>query len=187
MLFRRRNRNLMASIQAFIWPRKGVMRGWIYLMLRILRIRSTNYSLAAGFAAGVAVSFTPLIGFHFILGIGLAWIIRGNMILSMIGTVVGNPWTFPLIWVLIYAVGSQILGRTPTEADVTALSYNFLLNSPGEVLVSMLVGGLAIGSVFGLASFALIYLFADRIRRYLLSVKHQRLRKMVLKRASHES
>jgi hypothetical protein len=43
------------------------------------------------------------------------------------------------------------------------------------------------GSVFGLASFALIYLFADRIRRYLLSVKHQRLRKMVLKRASHES
>jgi len=100
---------------------------------------------------------------------------------------VGNPWTFPLIWVLIYAVGSQILGRDPTEADVTALSYDFLLNSPGEVLVSMLVGGLAMGSVFGLASFALIYLFADRIRRYLLSVKHQRLRKMVLKRASHGS
>ena len=185
MLFRRREKNLMASIQAFIWPKKGVMRGWIYLMMRILRIRSSDYSLSAGFAAGVAVSFTPLIGFHFILGIALAWLIRGNMIMSMIGTAVGNPWTFPLIWVLIYAVGSSVLGRAPSETDVTVLSYELLLDSPGEVLVSMLTGGLIMGTIIGLLSFAAAYLFAGRIRQKLLSIKRNRLKKIVLKRAQH--
>ena len=185
MLFRRREKNIWAIVQAFIWPKKGVMRGWIYLMMRILRLRSSDYSLSAGFAAGVAVSFTPLIGFHFILGIGLAWLIRGNMIMSMIGTAVGNPWTFPLIWVLIYAVGTAVLGRSPSDTDVTTLSYELLLNSPGEVIVSMAAGGVIMGTVFGLSSFLLAYVFAGRIRQKLLSIKRQRLKKMVLKRAQH--
>ena len=185
MLFRRRDKNLWASIQAFIWPKKGVMRGWIYLMMRILRIRSSDYSLSAGFAAGVAVSFTPLIGLHFILGIALAWLIRGNMIMSMIGTAIGNPWTFPLIWALIYAVGTSVLGRSPGDTDVTTLSYELLLNSPGEVMVSMFTGGLIMGGIFGVISFLLAYVFAGRIRMKLLSIKRNRLKKMVIKRAQH--
>ena len=185
MLFRRRNRNIWASVQAFVWPKKGVMRGWIYLLLRILRIRSSDYSLSAGFAAGVAVSFTPLIGLHFLLGIALAWLIRGNMIMSMIGTAVGNPWTFPFIWALIYAVGGSVLGRSPGKTDVSALSYELLLNSPGEVMVSMFTGGLIMGGVFGLVTFLLGYVFAGRIRLKLLSIKRNRLKKMVIKRAQH--
>jgi len=185
MLFRRRNRNIWASVQAFVWPKKGVMRGWIYLLLRILRIRSSDYSLSAGFAAGVAVSFTPLIGLHFLLGIALAWVIRGNMIMSMIGTAVGNPWTFPFIWALIYAVGGTVLGRSPGETDVSALSYELLLNSPGEVMVSMFTGGLIMGGVFGLVTFLLGYVFAGGIRLKLVAIKRNRLKKMVIKRAQH--
>ena len=185
MLFRRRDRNIWVSLQSVLWPKKGVIRGWIYLMMRILRIRSSDYSLSAGFAAGVAVSFTPLIGLHFLLGIALAWLIRGNMIMSMIGTTVGNPWTFPLIWVLIYAVGTSILGRAPTEADVSTLSYELLLNSPGEVLVAMLTGGLVMGIIFGLSSFVIAYAFAGRIRQKLLLIKRNRLKKLAIKRAEH--
>ena len=36
--------------------------------------------------------------FHILLAMLLALLIRGNLIASGIGTVVGNPWTFPLIW-----------------------------------------------------------------------------------------
>ena len=67
MLFRRKKPSMFSGVASFFWPQKGFMRGWIYLMLRILRIRSSDYSLAAGIASGVAVSFTPLIGFHFVL------------------------------------------------------------------------------------------------------------------------
>ena len=32
----------------------------------------------------------------------VAFVIRGNLIASMIGTAVGNPFTFPFIWLTIY-------------------------------------------------------------------------------------
>jgi hypothetical protein len=35
---------------------------------------------------------------HFVLSALLAYIARANIIASAIGTVVGNPWTFPFIW-----------------------------------------------------------------------------------------
>jgi len=91
MLFRRRSSNRWARLQAFFWPEKGFWRGWIYLLFRILRLRSSDYSLSAGFACGVFASFTPLIGAHFFLAAALAWAIRGNIIMSMIGTAIGNP------------------------------------------------------------------------------------------------
>ena len=54
------------------------------------------------------VSFTPLLGLHFLLAIIFAYMIRGNFIAALIGTVVGNPITFPFIWGLIYKVGTQV-------------------------------------------------------------------------------
>ncbi len=187
MLFRRKTPNVLAGVKSFIWPQKGFIRGWIYLAMRILRLRSSDYSLAAGIASGVAVSFTPLIGFHFILAALLAWLVRGNLIMAMIGTIVGNPWTFPLIWVLIHSVGVSLLGNPSTETDVSMLSYEFLMNSPGSVLVSMLLGGLVTGSVLGIIVFALAYSYAGKIREKMVAIKINRMRRKVKKAKSMES
>lgn len=168
---------MFSGVASFFWPQKGFMRGWIYLMLRILRIRSSDYSLAAGIASGVAVSFTPLIGFHFVLAGVLAWLVRGNMLMAMIGTVVGNPWTFPLIWVVIHSVGIWILGTPTTDTDVSMLSYEILMESPGSVLVSMMLGGLVTGSITGLIVFALSYSYAGKIKAKLNQIKASRLRR----------
>jgi len=177
MLFRRKKPSMFSGVASFFWPQKGFMRGWIYLMLRILRIRSSDYSLAAGIASGVAVSFTPLIGFHFVLAGVLAWLVRGNMLMAMIGTVVGNPWTFPLIWVVIHSVGIWILGTPTTDTDVSMLSYEILMESPGSVLVSMMLGGLVTGSITGLIVFALSYSYAGKIKAKLNQIKASRLRR----------
>ena len=177
MLFRRKKPSMFSGVASFFWPQKGFVRGWIYLMLRILRIRSSDYSLAAGIASGVAVSFTPLIGFHFVLAGVLAWLVRGNMLMAMIGTVVGNPWTFPLIWVVIHSVGIWILGTPTTETDVSMLSYEILMESPGSVLVSMLLGGLVTGSITGLIVFALSYSYAGKIKAKLNQIKVSRVRR----------
>ena len=52
------------------------------------------------------VSFSPFIGFHFLLAILFAYLLRGNLIAALIGTFVGNPFTFPFIWIFIYKVGN---------------------------------------------------------------------------------
>ena len=69
---------------------------------------ASPYAIASGFACGAMVSFTPLIGLHFVLAIFLAYMIRGNFIAALIGTIVGNPITFPFIWGLIYKIGTYI-------------------------------------------------------------------------------
>ena len=72
------------------------------VLIRLKRLQGTPYSIATGFACGVAISFTPFIGFHMILAALTAWLIRGNIIASAIGTIVGNPWTFPFIWLAVF-------------------------------------------------------------------------------------
>ena len=168
------NGKFLRKLRAFFWPKKSFSRGWIYLLLRILRLRLSAYALAAGLGVGVGVSFTPLIGLHVLLAIALAYFIRGNIVIAIIGTAVGNPWTFPFIWAIIYWIGSHLLGLDTTDAVVPALSYEVLLAEPGRILLSMLLGGAVLGSVIGSIVFGLTYIFAERITIILARVKEKR-------------
>jgi len=187
MLFRRRSSNILARLKAFFWPVKGYSRGWIYLLFRVLRLRSSDYSLAAGFACGVFASFTPLIGAHFFLAALLAWGLRGNIIMSMIGTAVGNPWTFPFIWTLIYLMGAMIIGVEPTNHDLSNLSFQVFMEAPGTVFFSMMIGGVVTGFIVGLIFFMLGYIFAGKIRAWLVNLKAERFRRKKLGRENHDS
>ena len=80
------------------------------MLLKLKSLHGTPYSIAAGFACGVAISFTPFIGFHLILAAITAWIVRGNIVSSAIGTLIGNPWTFPFIWIAVLSTGHFLLG-----------------------------------------------------------------------------
>ena len=176
LLFRSRTNRFTRAAVAFVWPRKGFIRGWIYIAIRILRLRSTDYALAAGFAAGVFTSMTPFLGIHFVIAAGLAWLIRGNIMMSLMGTFAGNPWTFPLFWFGTYSAGAWILGVDTTEHDISRLDFTLLMEYPGTVLVSMTVGSLALG--LPVAAFVLLvgYVFAARIRIWLQTVRAARIR-----------
>ncbi len=105
-MFKRRDKvSVFRRVGDFFWPQSGWSRSSRYLFHRLARISGTPYSLAAGFACGAAISFTPFVGLHFILAAIMALIIRANVVSSAIGTAVGNPWTFPFIWFWIYKSG----------------------------------------------------------------------------------
>ena len=74
----------------FFWPRIGWRRSGAYVAHRLRRLPGTPYRIAAGFACGAAVSFTPFIGLHFLLAVLLALAVRGILVASAIGTVVVN-------------------------------------------------------------------------------------------------
>jgi uncharacterized protein (DUF2062 family) len=102
----------------------------------------TPTRIAAGFACGVAVSFTPFIGFHFVLAVALAAAMRGNLIASAVGTAVGNPWTFPIIWAWIYSAGRWILGDESVFYLPVEFSFRYIFDHPWKVLLPMAVGGI---------------------------------------------
>ena len=45
-----------------------------YYKLRLARLPGSNYAISSGFACGAMVSFTPLLGFHFVLAVIFAYL-----------------------------------------------------------------------------------------------------------------
>jgi uncharacterized protein (DUF2062 family) len=86
-----------------------------YTGYRLKRLPDTPHRIALGFACGAFASFSPLFGFHFFLAAGLAYLLRGNVLSSLIGTFFGNPLTFPIIGAVSYRTGLFILGMGPDE------------------------------------------------------------------------
>jgi len=127
---------------AIVWPSGGWLRSGTYVAHRLRRLPGTPYRIAAGFASGAAISFTPFIGLHFVLAALLALAVRGNVIAAAIGTVVGNPWTFPLIWLWTYSLGRWVLGGGDGPNGLPeAMSFQHIVDQPLEVLLPMVVGG----------------------------------------------
>ncbi len=125
MFRRRRKISVPDRLREFLWPRSGWERAAKYIFHRVARLPGTPYAIAGGFACGAAISFTPFVGLHIVLAALLAWSIRANIISSAIGTVVGNPWTFPFIWVWVYELGHWMGAGTGGDGaenlDFTAL------------------------------------------------------------------
>lgn len=144
---------LLQRLRSWVWPHNGWRRAGAYVVARVKRMPGTPYSIAAGFACGTAISFTPFIGFHLIGAFGLALLIRANYLAAWIGTVVGNPWTFPIIWVFTYKLGLFLLGHDvvshPTEIE--GWTSADLIAELGRVIWPMTVGGVPSGLIAGFA------------------------------------
>ena len=152
MLFRARSRPGPGQrLRQFLWPRSGWRRAANYLWYRLARLPGTPHSIAAGLACGAAMSFTPFVGLHFVFAALIAWAIGANIIASAIGTVLGNPWTFPLIWLWTYELGAWMLGLDPGLGLHIELSYSYLVDNVYRLLLPMLVGSLPISAVVWLA------------------------------------
>ena len=105
---RKKKKRLIISIFSFIKIFFTFSRTKKYISLSIKRIKGTPQALSLGLATGIAVSFTPFIGLHALLAIFISWIIGGSMAAALIGTLFGNPWTFPFIWYFTFEIGQFI-------------------------------------------------------------------------------
>ncbi len=172
MLFRRRQpETLGARIRTILWPRRSFTRSFRYLKKRVLRLNASPHAIAAGFAAGVASSFTPFIGFHFLLAFGIAYLVAGNMASAALGTAVGNPVTFPLIWGATYEVGQYLLTGGLTHGPLPvhlgkALAHMDFAAIWRPVVKPMLIGGLPLGMGAALLAYTLVFAAARSFQKH---------------------
>ena len=199
MFRRRKPLSVLKQLRAVIWPERGFTRLFSYLFQRIVRLPGTPASIASGFASGVAASFTPFLGLHFILAGTLAMLLRGNVLASAIGTFFGNPWTFNLICIADYEVGLWVIHAFGYGADLVVLSIDELVAIMGnimlflsftgniswvdlsrdieQVFMPLLIGGTVLGAIAWVATF-LMTLWAvkgwrlHRAKRLLKAVQH---------------
>lgn len=148
-MFKRRNKLSPAEMaREWIWPRSGWFRWLKYHRYRVLRLPDNAYNIAAGLACGTAISFTPFIGLHIALALGAAYMLRANLFAAAVGTAVGNPWTFPFIWLLTYRVGALFLGLDTNVALADVIDADLILSEPWAAIAPafwpMALGGVIV-------------------------------------------
>jgi len=151
-LFRRRvDLHPLRKLRETFWPSAGWKRAIQYGWRRVWRLSGTPHAIAMGVAAGVFASCTPFIGFHILIAMLIAWVLRGNLIASAIGTFAGNPLTFPAIWFVVYEVGRYMVGApvaaNPDIAETLQSDRAFDMILP--MLVPLTAGAIPVGIVLG--------------------------------------
>ena len=114
------------------------------LKLKIFRIRDFPEAVAVGLAWGAAVSFTPLLGLHIIICFLGTWLMRGNLIAATVGTIVGNPWTFPLFFYIDYKIGMLFFNETLESYE---FKVNFLIENFQNLFIPTFVGSLPVAII----------------------------------------
>lgn len=156
---------------SLLWPSIGWKRMLKYIQLRLIRLKGSTHSIAMGFAFGASISFTPLPGSH-IIGAGLlSFVTRGNVLASVVGTLVGTPWTFPFMWWAAYKIGDyafRLFGAHIIEMP-QHLTWDFLIDEithhPMDLMVPWITGGFILMALSWPIFYILCYRAVDNLRK----------------------
>ena len=122
------------------------------------------YFNAKGVAAGVFSGCFPFFGFQILLGLFLARITKGNLILAAIGTWISNPFTYIPLYYFNYKVGSILL-KTPTDSlSDKNLLVNDLWKQGSMFSLRLILGSSLVGLFLALISGFFVFWFY-KIRR----------------------
>lgn len=162
----RRAAHRTAAWQDTVWPSMGVRALALYVLLKLRRSAADPHRVALGMSIGMWANFLPLPGLGSALSVGLAWLLRGNMMAAFIGQLVGNAWTMPFIWWACYKMGLLVFPLDENAGGFKVLLANidnteFLLENwrqlARSVMLPVAVGGQIIGIPLAIISYWLTH------------------------------
>lgn len=148
-------------------PRKRRQQFWRsarYLYLRVLRAEGSTGAIARGLAAGVFAGMFPFFGAQTLLGVGIAFLLRGNKLAAAAGTWISNPLTYAPIYWFNYQVGRWLLGAPP-EIAIDWQSPRQLLQLGLRVARPLLLGCFLMGLLAAAIAYGLSIAYIPRLRR----------------------
>ena len=207
MFKRRERRSILRFFYEVIFSFKGISRAIEYVTIRLKRIPDTPHKISLGMSCGIFASFTPLFGLHFLIAGLLSYLLRANVLASLIGTFVGNPITFPIITVFNLKLGEWILGSSEYSSgdggkifegflDFIFLIYKsfFTEGSIGEnnvprmneflngVFIPYSLGGLILGIFIAVVSYFLLRPLVATYQKKRSALKAKRFKKKLMRK-----
>ena len=207
MFKRRERRSIFRFFYEVVFSLKGITRAIEYVGIRLKRIPDTPHKISLGMSCGIFASFTPLFGLHFLIAGLLSYLLRANVLASLIGTFIGNPITFPIITVFNLKLGEWILGGNEYSSgdggkifegflDFIFLIYKSLFTEGliGEnsvprmneflygVFIPYSIGGLILGISIAIISYFLLRPLVSTYQKKRDSLKARRLKKKLMRK-----
>jgi len=127
----------------------------------ILTLDNHPAHIAAGFAVGVFISFTPFFGLHTPLAIAIALIFRLNKLTCISGAWINTPLTVVPALAFSYKLGRFLRGKPVNELALRGLEWQHLK----PYAKSLLLGCSIIGFVAAVAAYFICYWLVVVFRR----------------------
>lgn len=86
-----------------------MMRRLRSTLLLLLRVEDTPHRVALAFGIGVWIAFSPLLGIHTGMALGIAFLFRLNRVAMLFGAYLNNPWTLAPMYMAGTALGCFLL------------------------------------------------------------------------------
>jgi uncharacterized protein (DUF2062 family) len=189
MVFKRREKlGFWRKARAILSPQKGWSRGIRYISKRMQRLPDTPHRIALGFACGAMASFTPFFTLHALVAGLFAWVVRGNILAGVFGTIIGNPITFGLIAYTCMNMGNWLLGRIGAGTDIDMLTFAYVWEQPFEFLhlifIPYLIGGIVPGLICSVICYVLLRPAINRFQQRRRKILAGRARSLAAKTTS---
>lgn len=158
MILKRRDKeSLISKVQNLIWPKMGWRRVFHYYKHRILRLPHSTHDIAMGLASGCVVSWTPTFPFQILQCFIFCKVVKANFPAALLGTVFGNPWTFPILFTIAYQVGQYVLNITEFEDFLMMMAGGTEIFAPDSFGVQKFLPTLVGGYILAVVTFPMFY------------------------------
>ena len=104
---------------------KGLIRRWLDTLLHVA---DTPERTAAAFAMGVFFGFSPLLGFHTVLAIMVAFLFDLNRVAALLGVYSNLPWIIAPYYAIVTMIGAKIIGHAPPDTFKSELAGLFAMS-----------------------------------------------------------
>ena len=129
-------------------------------ILRLLVMNNTPHDIALGTSIGVFIAILPLYGFHTLLVLIAALLVRrANKIAILVGTNISLPPTLPFITWAGYEIGRFILGNKLPPLrweDFKGITFQKILVFYPPLFLGSLILGFTCAVIFYLVTFFII-------------------------------
>lgn len=133
-------------------------------LLAEIHAESDEHAIAAGFAAGVFMSFTPFLFLHTAGALLLAVLFRWSKVAAVAGAWVNNPYTIPFVFYGCTWFGGLLLGVDIGKVRFDSWDFGSILANARPIVAPMMLGTTLAGLAAAGLGYVVVYRVAVRIK-----------------------
>lgn len=143
------------------------------LYYRIVRERKSAEFIARGWALGVFIGSVMPFGIQIYIALPLSILLKGSKVGALTGTLISNPLTIIFLYPWQCWIGSRLLGRNISLADVTTAmkevisqqDWSSLSKLSGHLVTSFFAGGLILAAIATPLAYFIVLTLVRNYRR----------------------
>jgi uncharacterized protein (DUF2062 family) len=137
----------------------------------LFHVEESPHRIALAFGLGVFIAFSPLLGLHTAMALGIAVVFRLSKAAIIIGIYVNNPWTIAPMYMAGTLLGCGMLGVSTGDLSTLRFDehgwafYRTLAHQLEPYFWPFVVGNTILGVVFGALGYVVLRRVLERRRR----------------------